>query len=403
VEKFIKGFKYAIRVNRIPNVLRNLLQDEAISGKLIIVAALLALIVANSPLHNLYDALWHTNLSIGFGNSVLSLDLRDWINEALMAIFFLVVGLEIKRELVHGELRKFRTALLPIGAAIGGMAVPALLYAAFNHGTSGSHGWAIPMATDIALALGLLSLLGNRIPASVKLFLLTMAIADDIGAIAVIAVFYNTNIQIMALSLVGISVLVLIGLRRSRLLTMPLFIIFGILVWLAVYYSGIHASIAGAIIGLAAPLSVVNSRRRSIAERTELFMIPISTFLVIPLFVLANVGISLSFGLLTDTTYLSVSVGIIVGLIVGKAVGVIGVSWLLVKLGLADLPVGAHRRHMIGIGLLAGIGFTVSVFVTELAFIGNNQLIETAKIAVLIGSFISAVLGYAVLRTIRRS
>lgn len=403
MEKFIKGFKHAIKVTRIPNVLRSLLQDEAISGKLIVVAALVALLVSNSPFHTFYDALWHTNLSIGFGGNILSLDLRGWINEALMAIFFLVVGLEIKRELVRGELRKFRTAILPIGAAIGGMVLPALLYLAFNHNTVGASGWAIPMATDIALALGLLSLLGSRIPASVKLFLLTMAIADDIGAIAVIAVFYNANIQMVGLGLAMAFTIILLVLRRSRLLTMPLFVVLGILLWLAVYYSGVHASIAGAIIGLGAPLSTVNTRRRSIAERAELYMIPVSTFVVVPLFVLANVGIPISLHLLTDTTYASVSVGILAGLVVGKVVGVVGVSWLLVKLGLADLPAGARRRHMVGIGLMAGIGFTVSIFVTELAFTGNAQLVDTAKMSIFIASFVSAAVGFFVLKSIPKT
>lgn len=374
-----------------------LLKDEAISGKFIIGATLLALLAANTALASWYESIWSTHLAIGLGEWVIDKDVQHWINDALMAIFFLVVGLELKRELVRGELRKFKTAILPFAAAIGGMIVPALLYVAFNIHSGALSGWAIPMATDIAFAIGILALLGNRIPASIRLFLLTLAIVDDIGAVIVITVFYSQGVE---LAMLGLTVMLAVGmfvLSRVHRLTMFLYALGCVAIWLAVNASGVHASIAGVIMGLLAPMALTSSSTKSVAERTEHFMIPISTFMVVPLFALANTGIALAVTNYQDPAVAPIAAGIIFGLVVGKVVGIVGASWLMVRFKFANLPEDAHWNHMVGVGLLAGIGFTVSIFVTELAF-DQEQFITIAKLSIFIASAISAVLGLMVLR-----
>lgn len=382
-----------------------MLRDEAISGKLILIATIVALVFANTSLRGSYEHFWHLQLSIGLGDWSLALDLRHWVNEGLMTIFFLVVGLEIKREIVKGELRKLQTAVLPISAAIGGMIVPALLYMAINTGSPGFQGWAIPMATDIAFAIGLLALLGRRIPSSLKLFLLTLAIVDDIAAIIVIALFYGSGFNFVMLGLAIVLSLAVVALQKKRLLTMPLFILIGVGLWLAVNASGIHASITGALLGLLAPVAVVagrSSTRQSLAERLERFTIPLSTLIVIPLFAFANTGVELTFGDF-EASAGTVAWGILAGLIVGKVVGIVGASWLMVKLGIGKLPDRVHWSQMIGVGLLAGIGFTVSIFVTELAFTGNDQLLNVAKLSIFAASVVSGIAGLLVLRYLPRS
>lgn len=314
-----------------------------------------------------------------------------------MAIFFLVVGLELKREIVKGELGKFKTASLPVAAAIGGMLVPALIYLYFNVGNEGFRGWAIPMATDIAFVIGILALLGKRVPSSLRLFLLTLAIVDDIGAVIIIAIFYSSGINTNMLLVAAAISIVLILIHKNRALTMPIFVIAGIGLWLAVSASGIHASIAGALLGLLAPVTKIHLYKESIAERLERSMIPISTLLVVPLFAFANTGITLSIDGLNTDPALSIAAGIIFGLVIGKVLGIVLASWLMVKLRISDLPYASNWNHIIGAGLLAGIGFTVSIFVAELAFTEEN-LLNTAKISIFIASGISAALGLLVLR-----
>lgn len=382
---------------KIPQLVKTLLRDEAISGKLILAAAILALVLANTPLRAAYDHIWHTNLSIGLGNWSLAMNLRHWVNEGLMTFFFLVIGLEIKREIVKGELRKFRTALLPIAAAIGGMIVPALIYIIFTVGSVGFRGWAIPMATDIAFAVGLLALLGNRVSASLKLFLLTLAIVDDIGAIIVIIVFYGTGLNLlMAGVVVGLS-LFLFAIRKSKWFGMQLFIIIGAAMWLAMNATGIHASITGVVLGLLAPVHAYFPKKTPLAEQVQKWAIPLSTLLVVPLFAFANTGVDLLHSSFSGDAP-SIALGIAVGLIVGKVVGIVGTSYLVVKLGFAKLPVRTSWGQMIGIGLLAGIGFTVSIFVTDLAFGGNNQLVSIAKLSIFAASAVSGLLGLYVLK-----
>lgn len=382
---------------RLPALVSYLLRDEAVSGRLIIGATMLALLAANTALASIYEGLWQTTLTIGVGDWVIAKDLRHWVSEALMAIFFLVVGLELKRELVQGELRRFKTALLPFAAAIGGMVIPALIYLSLNGGSGGSAGWAIPMATDIAFAIGILALLGRRIPSSVRLFLLTLAIVDDIGAVIVIAIFYSIGLNIPMLLFAATIGAGLVLLRKSRFVTMPVFIIAAAALWVTINASGVHASIAGALIGLLAPITLHPVRRKSIAERLERVAIPISTLLVVPLFAFANTGVALSPSNFRGDDAMPVAAGIIMGLVVGKVVGIVGASWLMVRLGYADLPSGANWRHIVGVGFLAGIGFTVAIFVTELAFMDEDHVV-IAKISVFAASIISAIVGLLVLR-----
>lgn len=382
---------------KIPWLVRALLRDEAISGKLILLAAIIALLFANTPLRGAYDNIWQTNFSIGLGSWTLGMSLKHWVNEGLMTFFFLVIGLEIKREIVKGELRKVRSAVLPISAAIGGMIVPALIYMIFTSGSPGFRGWAIPMATDIAFAVGLLALLGSRVPSSLKLFLLTLAIVDDIGAIAVIIIFYGTGLNLAMLAVAIGLTLLLFAVRKTKLLTLQLFIVAGVGMWLAMNATGVHASITGVILGLLAPVHNYIPGRPSLAERVEKWAIPLSTLIVVPLFAFANTGV----GLLPDSflgAAPSVALGIAAGLVFGKVAGIVGTSLLVVRLGLASLPSKTNWLQMTGAGLLAGIGFTVSIFVTDLAFGGNHQLVQVAKLSIFGASAVSGLLGLYVLR-----
>lgn len=401
MDKKIAKIKQIFNPDTVPSIVRYFLRDEAISGKLIIVATAAAVILANSSLHGSYENFWHLKLSIGIGDLYLSQDLRHWINEGLMTFFFLMVGLEIKREIIHGELKKFQTAALPIAAAVGGMLVPALIYMAVNAGSAGFQGWAIPMATDIAFAIGLLTLLGRRVPSSLKLFLLTLAIVDDIGAIIVIAIFYGSNFNPLMFGMAIALVAGLIILQKRKLLNMPFFIASGIALWLAINAIGIHASISGALLGLLAPISLKSARESSLGERIEKFAIPVSTLFVVPLFAFANTGVVLV-GHKFGETAMTVGWGIAAGLVLGKVIGIVAAVALMVKAGVAKLPDRVRWSHMIGVGFLAGIGFTVSIFVTELAFNGNEQLINAAKISIFAASAISGLLGLLILRFMPR-
>jgi NhaA family Na+:H+ antiporter len=372
------------------------LKDEAISGKLILLATALALIAVNSPLQHAYEDLWRNHLSVGLGSWILSLDLRHWINEGLMAIFFLVVGLEIKREHVHGELRDVKKAILPIAAAVGGMVVPAILYVAVNNRPELIQGWGIPIATDIAFAVAILTLLSRRVPASLKLFLLTLAIADDIGAIFVIALFYAEIINYLFLALSALILVTLFVFRKRLADKLAWFLLIGVALWLTTHLSGIHASIVGAAVGLIAPVALRPSGL-SISKRLEDFFLPISTYAILPLFAFANAGVIISTEAFSNTSSASVMIGVILGLLVGKVIGITAATWLMVRFGKAVLPIGTNWQHIIGVGFVAGIGFTVSIFITELAFRTDLQLIESAKIGIFIASIASGILGILVL------
>lgn len=381
---------------------RRLINDETISGKLVIVMAVIALIAVNSPLQNIFVSFWHTTFTVGFPGLNLSMDIKDWINEGLMTFFFLVVGLEIKREIASGELRKFKTAILPITAAIGGMIVPATIFVALNINSPDTiHGWAIPVATDIALAISVLALVGRGLPSQVRMFLLTLAIVDDIGAIIIVAVFYGSGFNIVGL-FVSIAIAgVLIVIRKRKWLSLPLFAVMGVLLWLAVRHMGIEASITGATLGFLAPAVSHTGNNRSLAERLEKVMIPFATLIVIPIFVLANAGVNVLTTTIINST-VSLGLGIIIGLVVGKVVGVVGVSWILVKTKASRLPTGTAWRHIIGVGFIAGIGFTLSIFVSDLSFGGDLMLADFAKQSVFVGSIISAGIGIMILRSTKK-
>jgi NhaA family Na+:H+ antiporter len=377
--------------------LRLLLRDETIAGKLILVFAALAILVVNLPTREIYEAFWHINISLGIGDFSIEQDLRHWVNEALMAIFFLVVGLEIKREIVSGELSDTQKAILPMVAAIGGMIFPALIYLLLNTGTDTIQGWGIPIATDIAFAVAILSLLGKHVPLSLKLFLLALAIVDDIGAIFIIALFYADIINYWFL-LGSFSIVAILWFFRTWLTPrLGLVVLLGILLWFTAHLAGIHASIVGAILGLLAPINKINLDKTP-AKKLEEFFLPISTFIVLPIFAFANAGIILTASALTQPETAPMITGIILGLVCGKLLGITFATWLMVKFKFAQLPTGTNWTHIVGVSLIAGIGFTVSIFVTDLAF-ENELLSQTAKISVFIGSGIAALAGSLVLRT----
>jgi Na+:H+ antiporter, NhaA family len=379
-------------------VLHTFLRDESLSGKLILGATFLALIVVNSPLHEAYENFWQLELSLGLGDWNLSQDLRHWVSEGLMTFFFLVVGLELKRELVRGELRELKMASLPIAAALGGMVVPALIYASLNSDPVAARGWGIPIATDIAFAVGILMLLGRRVPLALKIFLLTLAIADDLGAIVVIGLFYA---EIIHYGYLFFSVALLLGLwlfRRQLAGRAWLLLVLGTVLWTTTHLSGIHASIVGVALGLLAPMSGTAARGASVAEKFERAFLPISTFVALPVFAFASAGIVLGTQTFTNPASTSVMWGIILGLTLGKMLGITAATWLMVRFGSARLPSGVGWPHIVGIGFIAGIGFTVSLFITELAFGGNTALLETAKISIFIASALSALIGFLVLR-----
>ncbi len=388
-------------MKQISEMLAKVLKDETISGKLILMATILALVVVNSPFQALYERVWDHHLNIGWGHWGIDQNFRHWVNEGLMALFFLVVGLEIKRELVHGELSDMKVAALPIAAALGGMIAPALIYASFNRGPDVSHGWGIPIATDIAFAVGVLMLLGKRVPMSLKLFLLTLAIADDIGAIIVIALFYANVIHVGFL-LASLALLIGLGVFSKRFAgKIWLFIGVGIVLWVTTHLSGVHASIVGAALGLLAPLKP-GTNGVSVAEKLEKVFLPISTFVALPLFAFSSAGVIFSMDSFEGPAAGSVMMGIVLGLVIGKMVGILGATWLMVRLKQARLPTGTHWGHIVGIGLIAGIGFTVSIFVTELAFCENEHLLKTAKISIFIASAISAIAGSIVLLNVKQ-
>lgn len=397
---FQKGITYSTFFfkTRISLLMQYLLRDEAASGKFLLFATAAALIWANLSLSGNYEQFWLQRIQISLGGWGFSETYRDFINEGLMTLFFLVAGLEIKREIVRGELKKAQVASLPIAAATGGMLIPALIYAATNWGYGGLQGWGISMATDIAFAVGILALLGNRIPVGLKIFLLTLAVVDDIGAIIIISVFYTRHISIewllVAIGIVGLVYL----LKKIYLLQLRWFIVLGIMLWAVVLESGIHASISGVILGLIAPmtLSIRRVDALPLAERLERSIIPLTTFVIMPLFALANAGVIFRWDLFQNEDASRVAAGIALGLIVGKAVGIVATSWLAVKFYGATLPSGVTWRHIIGVGFLGGIGFTLSLFMAEIAFV-NEVYLAPAKVSIFAASLVSGLLGLIIL------
>ncbi len=405
---------------RLPLVVRRFVRTEVAGGVVLLAAAAVALVWANSPWQEGYRRLWDVELSFGVGTFLVVDDLRHWVNDGLMAIFFFVVGLEIKRELVTGELRRWRTAALPAVAALGGMVVPALIYVAVNAGGDGSRGWGIPMATDIAFALGVVALLGRRVPGSLKLFLLTLAIVDDIGAIAVIALFYSSGIDPQPLLAAAGLLLVMTALRAARVRSMAPYVMVGAGVWFAVLESGVHATLAGVVLGLLAParpdapdgtarewaadlgddptadelrtMTTLARSSTSVAERLQHDLHPWTSFVIVPIFALANAGVSLDRAAVADAAGSPVALGIVAGLVVGKLVGISAFSWLALRLGLGALPAGVRFAQLVAVAVVAGIGFTVSLFVADLAF-ASAALQDDARIGVIAASLLASLLG----------
>jgi NhaA family Na+:H+ antiporter len=370
---------------------------EAASGIVLLLGAAAALIWANADTAG-YASWWGRTLTLGSGDFAITETLVHWVNDALMTIFFFVVGLEIKRELVTGELRDTRRAALPAVAAIGGMVVPALIYVLLNLGGAGLDGWAIPMATDIAFSVGVLAILGARVPSSLKLFLLTLAIVDDIGAILVIALFYSSGVEPLWL-LGGIAVVGLVSVMSRLGVDRPLaYVIPGALLWVCLYEAGIEPTLAGVVLGLLTP--ALPRRGRPVLERLESGLHPVSSFVIVPVFALANAGVVLNGDAIDHALASRVTVGIVVGLVVGKFVGISGATLLALRLRIGRLPDDLGLAHIFGVATLGGIGFTVSLFITDLAFRG--QVIDDAKIGVLAASALAAVIGVVVLRIVLR-
>lgn len=379
------------------NAFARFFAHESAGGIVLGIAALAALLVSNSSLAGWYESFLHTRGSVVFGAwLVLEKTLQVWINDLLMAVFFFLVGLEIKREFVEGELASRRQAVLPAAAALGGMVVPAAIYAAINWDDAAAlRGWAIPSATDIAFAIGILMLLGSRVPASLKVFLTAVAIIDDLGAIVVIAIFYTDNLSALALggAVAGVAVLAL--LNHMGVTRLGPYVMVGLVVWVFVLKSGVHATLAGVITALAVPLR--DARAESPLQKAEDALHPWVAFAILPLFAFANAGVNLA-GTTWATFAQPVTLGIAAGLLVGKVVGVYGASWLMIKSGLAAAPAGASTPQFIGVAVLCGIGFTMSLFIGGLAFEGLPALYETKlKLGVLAGSALSALVGVAIL------
>jgi Na+:H+ antiporter, NhaA family len=377
--------------------LRRLIQHEAAGGFILLAAAVFALILANSALAGFYSNFLDVPATIQVGMFKLSKPLLLWINDGLMAIFFLLIGLEVKRELLAGELSSVRRATLPVIAATGGMVVPALVYVLLNAGDSYAlRGWAIPVATDIAFSLGVLALLGSRVPASLKVFLLALAIADDIGAILIIAVGYTDDLSLLPLALAAASLACLIMFNLLGVTRLSAYILLGLFLWVCVLKSGVHATLAGVALGLIIPLRTTEKHGQSPLRHLEHVLHPWVIFGIMPLFAFANAGVSLE-GFTVDSIVQPLPLGIALGLFLGKQLGVMSFAWAGVRLGLAHLPKATGWLSLYGVACLTGIGFTMSLFIGTLAF-PDSQSAAAVRIGVLIGSVLAALFGYTVLR-----
>ena len=382
-------------MKRFVDPLTDFLHEEAAGGVALAVATVVALVWANSPADQAYADVW--DFEIGFEVAGLDLenDLGHWVNDGLMALFFFVVGLEIKRELVVGELRQRSAAVLPVAAALGGVLMPVLIFVAVIAGGEGASGWAIPAATDIAFAIGVIALLGDRIPAGVKLFLLAIAIVDDLIAISLIAVFYSEGISLGWLVAAAAVLGGVVGLRAAGVRSIPVYVAVGIAAWIAMHESGVHATIAGVALGLLCPAHPVDGR--NVLTTLEHRLHPVSAFVVVPLFALANAGIDLGAKNLEDALDSRLAWAIFLGLVIGKLTGISAATLLALRRGWGSLPEGAERGRVPGVAALGGIGFTVSLFIAELAY-GDDELANIAKIGILGASLASGMLGAALLR-----
>jgi NhaA family Na+:H+ antiporter len=369
---------------------------EAASGLLLIAAAILALIINNSPLSWLYTGLLDTPVVAQIGALKIAKPLLLWINDGLMALFFLLIGLEVKREVLDGQLSKPSQIVLPGAAAIGGMLVPALIYWFLNRDNPAAlDGWAIPTATDIAFALGVLALLGKRVPVSLKLFLMTLAIIDDLGAIVIIAIFYSGELSTLSLGLAAACIAALVAMNRLGVVKLGPYMIIGLILWVCVLKSGVHATLAGVTLAFCIPLRTKNAEPSPLLT-LEHALHPWVAYGILPLFAFANAGLSLT-GVTAESFTHHVPMGIAVGLLLGKTIGVFGLTWLSVKTGIAALPQGANWGQVLGVAILCGIGFTMSLFVGSLAFVpGASEYAGMDRMGILTGSVFAALIGYAV-------
>ena len=372
------------------NTFNRFFDSEKSSGYLLIICTIISIAITNSPLGREYLSFWQKNIG--------GLSLEHWINDALMAIFFLLIGLELERELYVGELSNIKNALLPIFAAIGGMAAPALIHFSLNAGTPTLAGMGIPMATDIAFALGVLALLGNRIPASLKVFVVAFAVIDDLGAIVIIAAFYTAQFSVgYLIGALAVWALLLVLNRRFRVMHLLPYLLGGALMWFLMLKSGVHATIAGVMLAFAIPFTSKDDDEQSPSHKLEHFLHKPVAFIILPIFALANTGIAVQadwFQYLTSAN----SIGIAAGLIVGKPLGVTLLCFIAVASGVCRLPSDLNWSHMIGAGMLGGIGFTMSIFITNLAFSGNPETINASKMAILLASLAAGILGFLWLR-----
>lgn len=418
--------RLSVQLPHVSLPLRRFLATEAGGAVVLLVATGAALVWANLP-HSGYETFWGTTAAVRVGDAAMTLDLRHWVNDGAMVIFFLVVGLEISRELTIGELRNRRSLVVPVFGAVGGLVLPALLYFALNHSGPAGHGWGIPMSTDTAFLVGILALFGPRCPDQLRLFLLTLAIVDDIGAITVLAVFYTDDIAMLGLLSAAALVVVLVVLRWAGVWQLAPYVLVGLALWAAIYASGLHPTLAGVVLGLIVPASMVEPEQRerlrfygrAVIENPDPYRVrlanaaakatvpandrlqdalhPFSAFVVVPLFGLANAGVHLDPDTLHQAVTSPITLGVVVGLLVGNTVGISAATAVALRTGLGDLPGRVRYGHLIGGAILAGIGFTISLFITDLAF-RDVALREQAQIGVLAGSVLAAVLGSLALR-----
>ena len=381
------------------NLIREFLKLESAGGLLLVIATIMALIMKNSAYSDWYGALLNTPVNVAIGEFQIAKPLLLWINDGLMAVFFFVVGLELKREFLEGELSNRSQIILPAFAATGGMVVPAAIYAYINWGHPVTmNGWAIPAATDIAFALGVLALLGSRVPVTLKLFLMTLAILDDVGAIIIIALFYTTELSTLSLTTAGICLFLLIYLNKRGVTHLPVYIFIGVIMWASVLKSGVHATLAGVFLAFTIPLRDAENPKHSPLRQLEHELHPSVAYVILPLFAFANAGVPLA-GMTIKALLEPVSLGIILGLFIGKQLGVFSFAWLAIKLKLASLPEKVSWTQLYGAAILCGIGFTMSLFIASLAFEHVGQeYIRQVRLGILTASLLAAVVGYLLLR-----
>lgn len=380
-------------------MIEEFIKKESSAGIILILVTIVALILSNSSLSGFYTSFLHTPIEIRIGSLQIDKHLYHWVNDGLMAIFFLLIGLEVKREVFEGHLSTWSQAALPVFAAIGGMLVPALVYVAFNYTDDYAlKGWAIPTATDIAFALGILALLGKRVPLSLKIFLMALAIIDDLGAIIIIAIFYTSELSTLAISVATACIVLLIILNRLGVTKKAAYVMIGVILWVSVLKSGVHATLAGVALAFTIPLGLKNKAgvEYNLSKSLEHDLHYWVAFFILPLFAFVNAGIDIR-GISMPAMMGSVPLGIILGLFIGKQLGVFGFSWLAIKLGIASLPKDSNWKQLYGVSILTGIGFTMSLFIGSLAFVDSQIYQLTDKLAILVGSFASGIVGYLIL------